>query len=687
MAEQRSILLVDDNLENLKVLEKMLQRLGNHVETANNGLDALFHISNHPFDLILLDIDLPDLDGFEVLEQVRTTYSMAELPVIMLTASSRSDHVVKALSMGANDYVTKPFDFSVIKSRINTQITLKETETALRISEERYALASQATKDGLWDRFLNQNSIYVSPNWKAIVGLEYRGNEIEAGLYESLIHPGDYKNYLREMDQLINGRKKRIELEHRIRHNDDSYRWVITSAVCVKDKAGKTKRILGSMSDITENKLYSSFAHLPNAILIQDRIDQLLKLIHRGKANPGCILFLDLDNFRLINHAYGVLEGDQILLQVVERLSSILQEGETLAHAGRDEFILYMEDFRDIPHIQKRMEEIEQSISQPFQGNQNDEIELKVSAGIVIIDDKYGSGKKVIQDAESAMNIAKKDKVQSFHFFRDDFYRQVVGKLEAVKRLKRAIRGEELVLYYQPQISVQTNELIGFEALIRWQDPQRGLVMPSDIIPLAEESGLIVEIGEWTINRACRQIRRWLDRKLIPKRVAVNLSPTQFKSQNLLETLEGIIQEYGIPPELLELEITETKAMEDPEQNIEIMKKLKDLGISFSIDDFGTGYSSLSMLRRFPLQTLKIDKSFIQDIHQSEDAQSIVSAIIAMAQRMHFSTIAEGVELEEQLCILKNAGCENYQGFLRSKAVTAEEASALLQFQEEKVTP
>ncbi|MDA3851534.1 MAG: EAL domain-containing protein [Spirochaetaceae bacterium] len=678
MNSKPSILLVDDNVDNLTVLKKMLEKMEYRITTATTGLDSMFLISSQAFDLILLDINLPDIDGFEILKQVRGQFSMTELPIIMLTASTRNNDVVSSLSLGANDYVTKPFDFSVIQSRISTQITLKEAEEALRISEERYALASQATKDGLWDCFLDREYLYVSPNWKAIVGLETEETEIKVDLYESLIHPGDYDSYISNMNQLISGEIQRMEFEHRIKYKDKNYRWVITSAVSIRDKSGEAIRVLGSMSDITENKLYSSFAHLPNSILIQDRIEQILKQVKSGRSKRACILFLDLDNFRLINQAYGVLQGDSILLQLVERLSSILEERETLAHAGRDEFIILIEDFDDVQEIQKRMIFFEETIAQPFQNQKDDEIELSASTGIVIIDEKYNSAKRIIQDAESAMNIAKKDMVQHFHFFKDDFYREIVSKLESEKRLKRALRNNELVLYYQPQISVENNRLIGFEALLRWQDPQRGLIMPDEIIPLAEEMGLIIEIGQWTLRETCKQIRAWLDMGIVPCRVAVNLSPIQFKNRDLLKNLANIVKEFDIDAKLLELEITETKAMEDPEQNIIIMNQLKDLGLSFSIDDFGTGYSSLSMLRKFPLSTLKIDKSFIKDIHNNEDALSIVSAIIAMAQRMKFSTIAEGVEMEEQLVILKSAGCKNYQGFLKSKAVCADEATQFL---------
>lgn len=678
MKPNSSILLVDDNIENLKVLEKMLLKMGFSITSSHTGLDSLFLFSGKSFDLVLLDINLPDISGFDVLTQIRDTYSMTELPIIMLTASRKNDDIVKALSLGANDYVTKPFDFSVIRSRITTQLTLKEAEEALRVSEERYFLASQATKDGLWDLSLDSKKIYVSSNCKSIVGLDTEDNLLDKEFCSSLIHPADIESFNNNMRNLITGESKRVEFENRLKHVDESYRWVITSAVSVHDKAGKAVRLLGSFSDITENKLYSSFAHLPNSILIHDRVEQIIKQIKSGRAKPATIFFLNLDKFRRINQAYGVLEGDSILFQVVERLSNLLDEHETLAHAGRDEFIILVEELSDPQDIQRRIIEIEEAICEPYQSNKNDYIELSVSAGIVIIDEKSISAKRIIQDAESAMNIAKKDEVQRYHFFKDEFYKEVVSRLEAEKKLKRALRNNELLLYYQPQISVNSNKLIGFEALIRWMDPDRGLIMPGEIIPLAEESGLIIEIGEWTLKKACKQIRKWLDQGIEPCRIAVNLSPIQFKNKNMLESLAAIINEYGVDSSYLELEITETKAMEEPEKNILIMQKLKDLGLSFSIDDFGTGYSSLSMLRKFPLSTLKIDKSFIQDIHKNEDALSIVSAIIAMAQRMKFSTIAEGVEIDDQLQILKSAGCDNYQGYLKSQAVTAEEATNFL---------
>lgn len=678
MIKGPSILIVEDNRGNLTILKKMFLTLEFNVTATANGVDALFHISSSTFDLILLDINLPDISGFEILTQVRESFSIAELPVIMLTASLDNKDVVKALSLGANDYITKPFDFPIIESRVKTQLNLKKTAEALRISEERYALASQATKDGLWDYFVNSETVYVSPNWKKIVGIDEEMSDVPLSLIFSLIHPADIKKYKQLFDRLAKENTKREEMEHRIRFKDDSYRWVTTAAVSVHNPKKQTVRILGSMSDITNDKLYSPFANLPNAILIQDRIEQILKQIRANPSKTACTLFLNLKNFRHINQIYGVIEGDAILLQVAERLSSILSKKETLAHAGRDEFIIIIEDFKGIQEIQSRMGIIQERLSQPFFTGKKEEIEITACSGIVIIEAKYKSAKKIIQDAETAMNIAKKDTLQKYHFFKEEFYKQVLSKVNSEKRLRKAFRNNELVLYYQPQISVKNNKLAGFEALLRWEDPERGLIMPNQIIPLAEETGLIIEIGEWTLKEVCRQMKEWIKMDFEPCRIAVNLSPIHFKNKDILSRIGNIIKEGEIDPQYLEMEITETKAMEDPEKNIAIMNELKKLGISFSIDDFGTGYSSLSMLRKFPLSTLKIDKSFINDIHKNEDALSIVSAIIALAQHMHFSTIAEGVELKEQLTLLKRLGCENYQGFLKSKAVTPSKAALFL---------
>jgi diguanylate cyclase (GGDEF)-like protein/PAS domain S-box-containing protein len=685
MVSRGSILLVEDNRESLQYLERALAELEYRVTAAQDGVSALFCLANGCFDIILLDIMLPDMNGLEILDRVREDFSLIELPVIMLSAAAHSTDIVTALGRGANDYVTKPFDFSVIHSRIETQIALKRTEQALRLSEERYSLAAEATCDGLWDWKLEEDTIYVSDNWKTILGLPHDRLGMSLAEWAACVNPQDRDAFLAGMESLRRGDAERLELECRMRHSDGSFRWASLRAILVRGRKREPVRLTGAMRDITDSKFHHSLSKLPNAILMGERIEGVLERSKDGRGGGGSVLFIDLDGFRFLNQAYGPASGDKILLAVVDRLKALFDGQAILAHYGRDEFIVLIEGLSDPKRIARiadlALEAIQSPVAIPapkaIDGRQA-EVVPTACVGVVIVDPGYESASAIIQDAESAMNMAKRSGPNQFRFFRKEYSQLIKDRLDREKELRQALAHKQFVIHYQPQVRVRDGRLIGFEALIRRIAPSGEIEMPDRLIPFAEENGLIHKLGEWILKAVCAQIREWKKAGIHPPRVAVNLSPLQFRDEGLARSLTAIIDESGILPEDLELEITESKAMEDPVDTLRIMRKLKDIGISFSIDDFGTGYSSLSMLQRFPLSTLKIDKAFVKGIGEDLSAKSIIEAIISMARSLRFSTIAEGVETGEQLEFLKAAGCDSYQGYYESAAVSARDATAIL---------
>lgn len=679
MSSRGSILIVEDNKESLEALEGALRAIGYSVCAAGDGVEALFALANSGFDLVLLDVMLPDMSGLEILDRVREDYSLIELPVIMLTAVTRPSEMVEALNRGANDYVTKPYDFSVIRSRINTQIALKRAERALRLSEERYALAAAATRDGLWDWRLEDETIYVSDNGKAILGLSTDRLGVGYPEWKSRIHPQDEPAFSEGMESLRAGARDRLELECRMRHSDGSFHWVELRAILVRGPKSAPARVAGAMRDITDGKLHNSLTKLPNAVLMGERIERALERAKRGHREGAGLLFIDLDGFRFMNQAYGPANGDKIILEVVDRLKGFLDGSATLAHYGRDEFLVLAEGLSDPEGLAKLARLAQEAIQAPVAiSDGRSEAIPTACVGVAIVDPGYGDASAVIQDAESAMNMAKRAGANQVSFFRKEYSDLVKDRLEREKELRQALALKQFVIHYQPQVRISDGGLVGFEALIRRVSPSGEMEMPDRLIPFAEQNGLIHKLGEWILKAVCSQIRRWKRAGMRPPRVSVNLSPIQFRDEGLALSLTSIIRESGVEPEDLELEITESKAMENPVDSLRIMKKLKDVGISFSIDDFGTGYSSLSMLQSFPLSTLKIDKAFVSGIGSDGSAKSIIEAIISMARSLRYATIAEGVETREQLDFLRSAGCDCFQGYYESRAVSAEDATLIL---------
>jgi diguanylate cyclase (GGDEF)-like protein/PAS domain S-box-containing protein len=673
------ILIVDDNLDNLNALHHMLKKIGFDVQTAQDGESALKKANSHNFDLVLLDIVMPHMDGYEVLKNLRIKFSMIELPIIMLTAVSENCDIVKALSLGANDYVIKPYDFSVINSRIRTQISLKKTQEALKQSEERYTLAAQATQDGLWDWDLITNQIYYSSNWKAILGYSEKQIKNIPDEWLKRVHPADKEQFELNIEKLKKGKIKRFVTEQRLIHKNGSYRWVVATGIAVTDGNGTCVRLAGSMTDITDRRIYNALTGLPNQILLLDQLERVLRQIKAKTRETAALLFIDLDRFKLINQALGMMAGDNILVQISQRLTSCISSDDILAHFGRDEFLVLLNEYENLKKLSDTVICLKGTINKPLHiPAAKEEISVSASIGVVIIDEKYESVEKALQDAESAMQRAKSSGPNNFRFFIEEMYTQVKERLKIESRLRKAMEREELVLFYQPQVNIGSGEIVGVEALVNWYDPEKGLITPNKLIPLAEDNGMIVPMGDWIMHEACCQHKRWQDEGLYLQRIAVNLSPIQFSQRDLYRTLKKILEKTHLDPQYLELEITESNAMQDAEKTIKIMNRLTELGISFSIDDFGTGYSSLSILKRFPLSTLKIDRSFIQDVPNDEDAVAIVKAIIAMAHSLKFEIIAEGVENQQQLDFLRNLSCQNFQGFLFSRPLPAKEITQLL---------
>ena len=691
-SRQNRVLIVDDNEMNRDMLARRLERKGYFVTVAASAHELMERIKKDAIDLVLLDIEMPEISGLEGLSVIREIYSTIELPVIMVTARNQSEDIVKALSMGANDYLTKPIDFAVALARIGTQLSHKRAQEGLKESEERYALAARGANDGLWDWNLSTNVVYFSDRWKAMLGFQEGELTDKPEEWFDRIHSADQDRVKEEVSAHQNGGTPHLESVHRIRHKDGTFRWMLCRGLAIRDSAGKPVRMAGSQTDITEGKVSDPLTGLPNRLLFLDRLDRLMKHTKRHSERTFAVLFLDLDAFKMINDSMGHLIGDQLLLGVAKRLEGCLratdtvarlaqesQETFTLARMGGDEFTVLLDDLKDPSDADRAAERIMAGLSAPFD-LEGKEVFTSASIGIAIGNSSYQHAEEIMRDADTAMYRAKSLGKARYEVFNADMRASVMARLELETDLRRAIERNEFRNFYQPIVSLESGEVTGFEALLRWEHPTRGLLGPKEFISVAEDTGLIRELGWWSLREACSRITEWKN-QLGPDRdltVSVNLSIKQFVQPNLVENIGHLLKELALPPQSLKLEITESTVMEDPSTAIHMLQEMKALGIRLAIDDFGTGYSSLSYLHRFPLDTLKIDRSFISGGSSGENGMEIARTIMPLAKNLHLDVVAEGVETAEQVQELKKLDCKYAQGFYFSKPLSRMEAEALL---------
>lgn len=682
------VLIVDDNEMNRDMLSRRLERKGYLVQEAESARCLVERIQKDPVDVVLLDIEMPEISGLDALQALRAHYAPIELPVIMVTAKDRSEDIVAALDLGANDYVTKPIDFPVAFARIQTQVSHKHAEEALRESEERYALAARGANDGLWDWDLADNLIYFSPRWKSMLG--YQEHEITNRPEEWLdrIHIADRERVKNEIAAHRKGASPHFESEYRAQHKDGTFRWMLSRGLAVRDASGQASRMAGSQTDITEGKVADALTGLPNRLLFLDRLARLIEHTKRHRDYLFAVLFLDLDGFKMINDSLGHVIGDQLLVEAAKRLEKSLRVSDTvtrieklftLARLGGDEFTILLDQVKDSNDATLVAERLIKTMAAPFALG-GKKVFSSVSIGIALSSIGYEKPEDMLRDADTAMYRAKSLGKARYEVFDLEMRASVMARLQLETDLRDAIERDELRNYYQPIVSLETGRITGFEALLRWQHPTRGLLSPSEFIPVAEETGMIRELGWWNLRQACRQIAVWntLQNGNAPLTMSVNLSVKQFLQPNLVTEIGKLLFETGIPPEILKLEITESTVMADPSTAAAMLSQIKSLGIKLSIDDFGTGYSSLSYLHRFPLDTLKIDGSFTKTMIEGGESTEIVRTILPMASSLRMNVVAEGVETAEQLAILRQLRCEFAQGYYFSKPVTADEAAALM---------
>jgi diguanylate cyclase (GGDEF)-like protein/PAS domain S-box-containing protein len=570
-------------------------------------------------------------------------------------------------------------------SRIESrEQALRDALKSLQESEERYALAARGANDGLWDWNLITDEIYFSPRWGLMLGNSENESWNSPEDWFTHIHVGDRQRVRDEIAAHCAGKTPEFVSEYRMRHKSGGYIWTLSRGIAVRDPSGKALRMAGSQTDITEGKIADPLTHIPNRLYFVDRLESAIEGA-KQEGSQFAVLFVDLDGFKLINDNLGHAAGDEMLIDVAGRLSASIRSNSrrsgsrqsAVSRIGGDEFailILNNQQENDAAVVAARVLE---RLSEPFnfEGHR-----MFVSASIGIALSSTGNTPEdLLRNADTAMYQAKSKGKGRFEFFNEELRKQVDTRFETETGLRKAIDEGQLVLHYQPIVSGSSGRIHGFEALVRWNHPERGLIPPGEFISVAEESDLILRLGRWVLREACRQAAEWRRRFAADPllTVSVNVSSRQLSNPHLVEDVEAALKQAELKPECLELEMTESSIMGNAEQTLITLNRLKNMGVRLGIDDFGTGYSSLSYLQRLPFDTLKVDRSFVRELNAGKGSLDIVRAILELARSLKLEVVAEGVETEQQLSRLRKLGCSYFQGFLFSKPLDAATAEFL----------
>jgi diguanylate cyclase (GGDEF)-like protein/PAS domain S-box-containing protein len=697
-----SLLVVDDEPLILEGLSRLLAVRHCDVVTAASGCDALTALGKQQFDVILLDLGLPDISGTEVLRFIAER--AIDTSVIVVSGDSTIDAAIRALRGGATDFVRKPYAPEELLRRIDNTLTQR------RLERENNHILQRLQQSEKWHRFLVNSSpdfIYTLDNEGRFTFvndrveslLDYRREDLLGQHYSLIVHEDDRARAEHVFDERRAGDRGARNMEIRLKCNPGARRPRLMNGRCKSveltatgmydENAGPVEhRFIGSYGvakDVTERKQAEETVHyqtyhdlltgLPNRALFRDHLGLMLAQARRSQ-KPLAVLSLDLDHFKVINDSLGHTIGDELLLAVGARLRQCLREGDTLARLGGDEFAVLLPTLvsrSDVEHICRK---IIQVLSKPVYVKGH-EIYISVSIGACVAPDDGDVIDGLIRQAEIAMYLAKSMGRGRLQFWESGMQAPYSGRMQIESDLRRALARNEFVLFYQPQVDTQTGEVRGFEALLRWWHPQRGLLTPTDFIPVAEESGVIVPIGDWVLRQASAQMAEWRRAGLPPVRLSVNISARQLESPDFVESVMRAVQVYALDGRQMELEITESLLMRDFEANAVKLGRLSAAGIRLAIDDFGTGYSSFKYLSRFPIHTLKIDQSFVQELDREENV-SIVNAMVSMGRGMNLNVVAEGVETQAQLACLQRIQCHEMQGYLYSAPISGHEATTLL---------
>ncbi len=692
-ADSKTVLLVEDDPVARTLVAARLKYLGYHVLEADDGLPGLDLFFDRQPDLVILDVLMQGMNGYEVCRNIRASGQGKNVPILIMTGLNDQESIANAFQVGATDFVTKPVNGDLLGHRVEYLLRSARASAELRSSEERLGLAQQMAKLGYWEWRGGSENLYCSKECRHILGRDFsQGKE---GMREFLkqVHPADRSRVRRALLEVgLNGRD--FQIQHRIVTEDGVEKSIEHEAKALAMESGLPVRILGLLRDTTdrvkmERKVhqlayYDEVTRFPNRAYLLEFLTNRLTQIEPGETQVT-LLSIGLDYFKRINNTLGYAAGNEVLREVANRLRSFGEYLENTEHDGQvkvalvvrlsgDEYVIVLEHSPEVrnedgveftPLSLLISDQISNQLSRPLlvEGR---EVSITCSIGLSAYPDDGADAETLLINAGTAMHQAKKRGRNACQVFEHEWSQRAKHFLTIESELRQAIEQSQFVLHYQPKVNLVNERVEGMEALIRWVHPTMGFISPVDFIPIAEQSGQIVPLGLWVLETGLRQLAKWNQEGLGNLRLSINVSGAQLKQPGLEESCATLLEELKVPPNQLELELTEGLLMENTEANIALFKRIAATGVEISVDDFGTGYSSLSYLTRFPLSTLKVDRAFVHDASTNRDNAAIVSAV------------AEGVEEKPELDFLRGLRCDAVQGYYFSKPLPAEEFASFV---------
>lgn len=682
------LMIVEDEVLVSKDISSRLIHMGYEVCcSAGKGSEAIKKALDHKPDLILMDIHLRDnIDGIEAAGIIHQSY---DVPIIFCTAYSNTETLERAKITAPYGYILKPFDNRELEINIEIALYKHRAEKELRETQERLNTTLRNINEGVIATDTEGRAFLVNTVAESLVGLqvgETKGipitqmletKDFETGsqnldLLDQVLTKGESIWNVRQYLVRRNGSEVPIEISaNAIRANRNE---IIGMVISIRDISQQ----INFERKIRHNAFFDSLTNLPNRTLFLDRVGHAISRAQQSRNYSFAVLFIDLDQFRVINEGLGHRAGDELIIDVSHRIGDTLNHADTLSRFSGDIFAVLLDNIKSIEDVMDTCNQIQNDFSTGFTVDHR-AIDISSSMGIVLHKSSYLHAEDMMRDADTAMHRAKTQAKGAYVVFDHEMHNNALRYIEWREEMQKAIDNEAFEVYYQPIISPACAKVHSLEALLRWKSDKYGYVSPAEFIPIAEDAGLICAIGEWVMNSVCQQINTWQRDHNLKLKVAVNLSANQFEQESLPSQISEILAQHAVPAELFAVEVTEGVAMKNIDSSIKTLQELKSSGISISIDDFGTGYSSLAYLKQFPINTLKIDRSFVVDITHSSDDQAIAQAIIALGQKLQLNVLAEGIETKEQLEFLMNNGCELIQGHYFCKAMPPSEIPSYLQ--------